>query len=755
MANFFEFLYSSLLLLAPMLLLGLFLSGLIHVFISPRAVLRWLKDDSLKSVSTSAAVGVPIPLCSCSVVPVVAEMRRKGASRSSCMSFLITAPETGADSILVTNAFFGPIVAIIRPVISFLTAVVAGIFCIGLIRDDQDQKKGGDAPTCGHGHDHDHDHSHAHHKSLVPGSDDCYVSPSILKKLTLNWLKGITNIASKWRMATWVKPDFYREKINTESTASQESSGHEHELDFKKIIKHIFRYGFVEVADDILFSLLVGLFLGALLFLVIPSDLMGHEYARWISYPIMILVGIPLYICASATTPVAAALMARGFSPGAALIFLMTGPATNTATIAIIAGQFGKRFTTIYISVVIVVTAILGIIIDALLLYSGITIPVHLNASDSPTIQALQWGGTILLVALIIWRFRAGAFRTGHQDLLSNLRPWLTGWNKRWQLLTRNRPVTGMFSIKTPMGVALYIIMFICFLTSGFTVVPPGHMGYGRLFGKVYWKDLPPGLHYLAPRPFAQIDKWPVREVKSIMAQNSYEYVSGDLNLLTLSISMQYRVKDPYIYYYQTTNPQQILQDVMRNHLRQFVSARSFDKLINIHRTELEKHMKDLFSFDHHLQANPLLRSIELIKINLLNLSPVAEAMPAFREVSSAQEDRERIIINAQRFMVSLVPRAHGNAFYETEQAKGASFRKMITAKAEAQALSSVSDAMKTAPNVLRNMLWREKLETALTDNSKIIIPTSKSLEKVSLWKKKSSGSGRSKHNNYHRSKNK
>ena len=145
--QFFDFLWLSFLLLAPMLLLGLFLSGLIHVFISRQAVLRWLRHESLKSVTTAAAVGVPIPLCSCSVVPVVAEMRRKGASRSSCMSFLITAPETGADSILVTNAFFGWLVAVVRPVISFITAVVAGIFCIGLIRDDRDD----DAATPGGG----------------------------------------------------------------------------------------------------------------------------------------------------------------------------------------------------------------------------------------------------------------------------------------------------------------------------------------------------------------------------------------------------------------------------------------------------------------------------------------------------------------------------------------------------------------------------------------------------------------------------
>ena len=121
LVQFLDFLWSSFLLLAPMLLLGLFLAGLIHVFISRQAILKWLRRDSLKSVASSAAIGVPMPLCSCSVVPVVAEMRRKGASRSSCMSCLITAPETGADSILVTHAFFGPIAAVVRPVISFVT----------------------------------------------------------------------------------------------------------------------------------------------------------------------------------------------------------------------------------------------------------------------------------------------------------------------------------------------------------------------------------------------------------------------------------------------------------------------------------------------------------------------------------------------------------------------------------------------------------------------------------------------------------
>ena len=399
LTSFFAFLWSAFLLLAPMLLLGLLLSGLIHVFISRQAILRWLRDDSLKSVTLSSAIGVPVPLCSCSVVPVVAEMRNKGASRSSCMSFLITAPETGADSILVTNAFFGPIVAIVRPIISFITAVVAGIFCIGLIRDDRDEAKASD-------HDHCHDCEHDHHQSLIADRDDCYVSPAQLKILLVNWLKGIAG------------------RPSTGDSAAAEVPTDNQELDFKKLVKHILRYGFIEIADDILFALLVGVVLGGVLFLALPSDLMAHEYARYLSYPVMVLIGIPLYICASASTPIAAALVAKGVSPGAALIFLMTGPATNTGTIAIIVSQFGSRFASIYVAAVIAVTVVLGIAIDALLVAAGLAISVNLDASHAPAVQFLQWGSALLLIALIIWRFRAGALRRGYEDMLLNFRFW-------------------------------------------------------------------------------------------------------------------------------------------------------------------------------------------------------------------------------------------------------------------------------------------------------------------------------------------
>ena len=761
LTGFFDFLLGSFLLLSPMLLLGLFLSGLIHVFISRHAILQWFRDDSLKSVATSAAIGVPMPLCSCSVVPVVAEMRRKGASRSSCMSFLITAPETGADSILITNAFFGWIVAIVRPIISFITAVVAGIFCIGLIRDGRDEAEADDHDhDHGHEHDsHDHDHDHGSHEFLMPDQDDCYVSPAQLKNSAKSWVKRTALAAERWKSATWIKPEFYKESMapREESMAAREESAaasaaaHDAEtsepIDFKRIVKHILRYGFVEIADDILFALLVGIALGAVLFLAIPTDMMDHEYARWLSYPVMVLVGIPLYICASASTPIAAALVAKGFSPGAGLIFLMTGPATNTGTIAIIVSQFGARFAGIYVGIVIAVTVVLGILIDVLLLAAGLSITVNLEASDSPAILFLQWTGAVTLIALIIWRFRAGALKSGYDDMLLNVRPVFRSWGRAWTRLTRGRAIRGVFSAKTPLGIGLGILIIVAFLGTGFASVPPNSVGYGRLFGEVYFRDLQPGLHYLAPRPFVQVDKWPVREVKAIMSGDPHEYVSGDLNLVDLTVSVQYRVVDPHNYDYRTTNPEYIVEDIVRDHVRSFVSARTLEQLLNVHRVALENHIGALFETPGYPHPHAsILRTVELVKANLIAIEPVAETVNAFRNVSSAQEDKERIIVNAQRYLASLTPRAHGNAYYEVEQADGEAYRKVATAGAEAYAIEKVAAAARTAPGVLRNMLWREKLETALSGNPKIIVPTKESLDKVALWKRRSTGTNEPHH---------
>ena len=755
--QFLDFLWASFLLLAPMLMIGLFLAGLIHVFISRQAILRWFHHDSLKSVSLSSAIGVPMPLCSCSVVPVVAEMRRKGASRSAAMSFLITAPETGADSILVTNAFFGPIVAIVRPIISFLTAVVCGVFCIGMIRDkDRDTEK----PTskdevldareahdthshqrCSHGDDHGHDHDHEH-KQLFVDRDDCYVSWAQMKLMVKQSWSRLGSTFRHIQYTSWLKPEFYQTDRNMHTEEPKESPQQNDEdeetvedPDLKAVIKHIFRYGFVEVADDILFALLVGIALGGVLFLAIPSDLMANEYARWLAYPVMVLIGVPLYICASASTPIAAALVLKGVSPGAALVFLMTGPATNTGTIAIIVSQFGVRFASIYVGGVIAVTVVLGIIVDLMILGLGWNIAVNLGASESPPILVLQWAGAISLAALIVWRFKAGALKSGWNDLLFNIQPLARRLRSMWRKFSRKRGFRALLIPWNPAGLCVWFVAGILFIGSGFTTVPPGNVGYGLLFGQVYWRDLEPGLHYLAPYPFVRVDRWPIQEVKSVTSDVDHEYVAGDLNLVRSTINVQYRVKDPYTYHYRMQDPSTIIRMYVQSQVREFISSRRLDPLLNEYRDRLELFVFTMLS--EPVEQKEVLETIAVIKVNLTGIDPAAEASSAFREVSSAQEDRERIVVNAQRFLISLTPQAHGNAFYEVQQADGQASRRTSSAEAEAEAISKIATATQTAPDVLRYMLWREKLESALSGNTKIIVPNQDSLEKVALWKQK------------------
>ena len=188
-------------------------------------------------------------------------------------------------------------------------------------------------------------------------------------------------------------------------------------------------------------------------------------------------------------------------------------------------------------------------------------------------------------------------------------------------------------------------------------------------------------------------------------------------------------------YHYRAVNPERVIADNVRKELRKFVAGRTLDDLLNVERAALQDHIGAVFENRMDGGDGELLDAIELVKVSLLSVQPVDAAMNAFREVSSSQDDRERIIVNAQRLVVSLVPRAHGNAIYEVEQAKGEAARRTVTSAAESDAIRVVAGAVREAPEVLHNMLWREKLEASLAGRSKIIVPSEDTLSKVALWK--------------------
>ncbi|MEI7835733.1 MAG: SO_0444 family Cu/Zn efflux transporter [Planctomycetota bacterium] len=277
--------------MAPYLLLGFLVAGVLSVVISAATVERHLGGRGLWPVIKAAAFGVPLPLCSCSVIPVATSLRRHGAGRGATVAFLISTPQTGVDSILATLALLGPVFAIFRPLAALVSGIVGGALAAGF-------DKPGASPRVEH----------------APACTESCCSPSASK----NWLT---------RLLT---------------------------------------YGFVTLPRDIGRSMMIGLAVAAL----ITALFQGNSFFSHVVPPgplqilVLIAAGIPVYVCATASIPIAAGLILAGVSPGAAFAFLVTGPATNAATVATVAKVMGWRTCTIYLLTMMVTAFLGGVLLD-------------------------------------------------------------------------------------------------------------------------------------------------------------------------------------------------------------------------------------------------------------------------------------------------------------------------------------------------------------------------------------------------------
>ncbi len=272
--------------MAPYLLFGFLAAGVLSVCILPEFVERHLGGRGLRPVLKATLFGVPLTLCSCAVIPVVASFRRHGASRAAATSFLLSTPQTGIDSIAITYGLLGPVVAVFRPIIAFLTGLVGGVLVWWLGEPEEDRQNGEAANHC---------------------QESCCTG------------RGRRNVV--WRAL---------------------------------------EYGFVVLPRDIGLPVLAGVVIAGTISALVPANFVPTYLGGGIvSIAAMMLLGLPLYVCASASVPIAAGLIHAGVSPGAALAFLISGPASNAATLTTVWKLFGRRTTLLYL-VAIVVSAIGG-----------------------------------------------------------------------------------------------------------------------------------------------------------------------------------------------------------------------------------------------------------------------------------------------------------------------------------------------------------------------------------------------------------
>ena len=306
--------------MSPYLLLGFAVAGVLRVLISNRFVENHLGGNGIWPVFKSSMIGVPLPLCSCGVIPVAMSLRKQGASRGATVAFLLSTPQTGIDSIFVTFSLMGPVFMIFRPIIALVTGLIGGT--------------------------------------------------------------AVNVFGEK-------KPD----KQTQQDCDSCNSDGREN------IITRAVKYGFVVLPKDIGPAMLGGLIIAAVISVGIPDDFFADKIGTGIgAMVLMMFVGIPVYVCATASVPVAVAMIAKGLTPGAALVFLMTGPATNAAAFITIWKILGTRTAVIYILTVMFCAVSSGALFDSLFSSAGEYITTHIHEMSPSSIEHIS---AIVLIVIL------------------------------------------------------------------------------------------------------------------------------------------------------------------------------------------------------------------------------------------------------------------------------------------------------------------------------------------------------------------
>ncbi len=306
--------------MSPYLLLGFLLAGLMHAFVPGKFYTKYLSRRSFRSVLNAALLGIPLPLCSCGVIPTALSLRKEGASKGAVVSFLIATPQTGVDSIVATYSLMGLPFAILRPIVALLTAVFGGALTDAM----------GEKSTCCHSQG---------EESAEPKACCCHKHKEQEEEhACCCHSKQRNNETTQQR--------------NNETTALAK-------------LKDALRYAYVDMIQDIGKWLVVGLIVAGFLTVCIPTEYFAIFKGNTLASMLLVLcIAIPMYLCATGSIPIAVALMLKGLTPGAALVMLMAGPACNFASILLIQRNLGTRTMLLYILSIVCGAVFFGCAVD-------------------------------------------------------------------------------------------------------------------------------------------------------------------------------------------------------------------------------------------------------------------------------------------------------------------------------------------------------------------------------------------------------
>jgi len=318
---------------SPWLLLGLLIAGLMKSWVPSKILSKHLGKGKLAIVK-AALIGAPLPLCSCGVIPVATELRRSGASAPATSSFLVATPETGVDSVSVSYALLGPVFAIYRPFSAVMSAIITGLL-VGTIKDDKikspinSQEKSSSGSCCS--------------SKAIKEAPKTETSSCCSTKPKVETTPAATSCCSATIVVKEPKIENSCCSSNATATIVQPALPETHALsDFFEKTKTGIYYAATKLIDDIIVWLAIGLIFAALVRTFMPEEFLLSYGSGLPAMLIMIAISIPMYICATASTPIAAGFIMAGLSPGTALVFMMAGPATNISTLGVIKNEMGS-----------------------------------------------------------------------------------------------------------------------------------------------------------------------------------------------------------------------------------------------------------------------------------------------------------------------------------------------------------------------------------------------------------------------------
>ncbi len=357
------------------LLIGFLVAGLLATVLDGSALVAALRVRGGRSVWLATLIGIPLPLCSCSVLPTAVALRRGGADRGATLAFLVSTPETSVTSILLTYGLLGPVMAIARPVAAAATALIAGFTenALGAPDPESDEVRSRARSRAAAGEDAAADVARsgdpaadAHDPPAASAHADCCDADADADPLAEN-----------------ANPRSLRAGL---------------------------RFAFVDLFDDVFGWVVIGILFAAALQVFVPTDSLAFVFdAPLASMLLMVVIGVPLYVCAEASTPIAAALVAQGLSPGAALVLLLVGPATNIGAVGVLHALLGRRSVVVYLATIVVVAVVLGLALDAIL--GAGAVQLGTAGADEPFVPGalLDLGGVVFLALGVatLWRWRA------------------------------------------------------------------------------------------------------------------------------------------------------------------------------------------------------------------------------------------------------------------------------------------------------------------------------------------------------------